>query len=342
MGEFLIVGFVTGILLGFILRRGFFCMYNGFANMVITKDYRIIRATIWAFLLTMLSFHTLSSLGIVALSPKPFFWVGSIVGAIVFALGMVLAGSCIVGTPLRAASGKIGYWFTLLGMGIGGWAVIWGPLASFKQEVLQDASKVMLGDKVPTLDILFGVNHWIIVAILSAISIWLLFKLKNKNSAREARPKFFTGLWTPLAIGIGLAIVEVIALVSGKSPAGLGGFIKGWGFYFNSLFTGELPFGWPVAEVTGILVGVFLAAIIAKEFRIVLPKWKQVPRLFFGGIFMGLGAVTAAGGCNVAHIITHMPQLSIGSFVSGFTIIITATILISFIFKRNAGIGDDF
>jgi len=344
MGEFLIIGFIVGFLLGFVLRRGFFCMYNGFANMILTKDYRIIKATIWAFLVSMIGFYVLNSLDLVTLNPKPFFWAGSIIGAIVFSLGMVMAGSCIVGTPLRAASGKIGYWLTLLGMGIGGWLVIWGPLASFRKEVLQSATKIMLEDKNPTLDALLGINHWIVVAILALISIYLLVQLRSASSSEKSTQtsdelslvgKIFRGLWAPVVIGISLAVIEMIALISGKSPAGLGGFIKGWGLYFRALFTGELPFGWPVTEVTGILVGVFIAAIIAKEFRIVWPKLRQTPRLFFGGLFMGMGAVTAAGGCNVAHIISHMPQLSVGSFVSGLTIIVTTVILIRVILQKK-------
>jgi hypothetical protein len=340
MEGFLIIGFVVGLLLGFILRRGFFCMYNGFANMVISKDYRVIRAVIWAFLLTMLGFHILSALGLATMAPKPFFWAASIIGAIIFAIGMVLSGSCIVGTPLRAASGLMGYWLTLLGMGIGGWLTIWGPWAAFVKETLQAATKVTINGKAPTLDALFGINSWIVVGILTLISIWLLIKLRDKETSVQEKDnsfwaKFFKTVWAPAAIGIGLAAAEIIALVSGKSPAGLGGFIKGWGFYFRFLFTGQLPFDWEVTEVTGILVGVFLAAVIAKEFRIIWPKPRQIPRLFFGGFFMGIGAVIAAGGCNVAHIISHMPQLSVGSFVSGLTIILTTTGLIHLIFVRK-------
>lgn len=338
MGEFLVIGFVVGILLGIVIQRGAFCMYNGFVNMVITKNYRLIKAVIWAFLATMIGFHVLQSLGVIVLNPKPFFWIGSIVGALLFSVGMIWAGSCIVGTPLKAASGKMGYWLTLLGMGVGGWLVIWGPFAAFRTETLQTATKVTIDGANPTLNALFGVNSWVIVAVLALISIYLLVKLRNKNKEEEKEEssignKIFRKLWSPAVIGLSFGVIEVIAYLSGKSPAGLGGFIKGWAYYFRAIFTGELPFGWPVTEVTGILVGVFLAAVVAKEFRVIWPRLNQTPRLFFGGTLMGLGAVIAAGGCNVAHIITHMPQLSVGSFVSGFVIIITTVGLLRIMFK---------
>lgn len=342
--EFSLYGLIVGILLGIVIQRGFFCMYIGFTNMVITKDYRIMKAVIWAFLATMLSFHALHSLGVITMNPKPFFWAGSIVGALVFSIGMIFAGSCIVGAPLRAASGKMGYWLTLLGMAIGGWLVIWGPWSTFRKETLQAATQVTIGGKSPTIDALFNVNHWIIVAVLAVILILLLVKL-GKNSNTEVNEseqqasigsKIFKKLWAPAAIGISLGVVETIAFISGDSPAGLGGFIKGWATYINLLFTGELPLSWPVPFVTGILIGVFISAIIAKEFRIIWPSLKQCPRLFFGGLLMGLGAVIAAGGCNVAHIITHMPQLSIGSFVSGITILVSTVLMIRIFIMRKS------
>ncbi|MFH1415377.1 MAG: YeeE/YedE family protein [Elusimicrobiota bacterium] len=337
MGDFVFIGLVVGIILGVVIQRGGFCMYNGFANMVITKDYRIIRAAIWAFLVTLIGFHLMQSLGIAKMDPKPFFWSGSIVGAAVFAIGMVLAGGCIVGSPLKAASGKMGYWFTVLGMGIGGWTVIWGPLAAFRKDSLQEATKVMMSGKNPTLNgFLFGVNRWIIVVILAGVCIWLLKKLKNDAPGQEKQKiSFFKSLWSPVAIGIGLAIGEMIALASGKSPAGFGGFIKGWALYFKLLLSGKLPFDWPVTFVTGMLIGVFISALIAKEFRIIWPRWNQIPRLFTGGLLMGMGAVTAAGGCNIAHIISHMPQLSIGSFVSGATQVIVVVILLRVFFLKK-------
>ncbi len=341
IGNFCIAAFVIGFMLGVVLRRGFFCFYNGLANVILSKDYRIIRATIWAFLFTMLSFHILATAGIITLNPKPFFWVGSVLGAIVFGIGMVLSGSCIVGTPLRAASGILGYWFTLLGMGVGGWLVIWGPLAGFRKNILQEATRISIGGKAATWDGLFKVNPWIVVLVLVAISVFLLVRLKMNEESADTNDglsifaKIIKGLWSPIVIGIALAMLETLAFLSGYSPAGLGGFIKGYATLFRAVFIWKLPWGWPVSEVVGILLGVFVAAVVAGEFRIVMPKWKQVPRLFFGGLLMGMGAVIAAGGCNVAHIISHMPQLSIGSFVSGFVIILTVWFVVSAVMKRS-------
>lgn len=334
------IALVVGLLLGFVIQRGFFCAYSGLSNLILSKDYRIVKAAIWAMLITMIGFHTLHTLEIATLDPKTFYLVGSIIGAVVFGIGMSLAGSCIVGTPLRAGMGQVGYWLTLLGMGIGGWLTIWGPLTSYIK-ALQKPSEVLIGGKVATLDALLGVNHWVLVIIVGVFLIWLLTKLKGSEASEEKLEeislwnKIFKKLWTPAAIGISLGMIEIIAFASGKSPAGLGGFIKGYGTYFNALFIGKLPLDWSVLVVTGIIIGVAIAAILAGEFRIILPPLKRTPSLFFGGLFMGIGAVIAVGGCNVAHLISHVPQFSIGSIVSMIFIIGTAYLIIYFQFVRK-------
>jgi len=230
----------------------------------------------------------------------------------------------------------------LIGMGIGGWLTIWGPLKPIRL-ALQKPTEVFIDGKIATLDRLLGINHWILVIIVAALLIWWLFKLKGKEGREELAEKervslwnsFFKKLWSPALLGISLGITEIVAFASGKSPAGLGGFIKGYGQYFRSLFTGELPLGWPVMEVTGIMIGAVLAAVLAGEFRIIWPSLKRIPRLFFGGLLIGMGAVLAVGGCNVAHLISHVPQFSIGSIVSMFFMIGTAYLMLYCQFLRK-------
>lgn len=338
--EIVWIALIVGLLLGFVLQRGFFCMYSGLSNLILSKDYRLVKATIWAFLVTMIGFHALHTLGLASLEPKTFFLAGSIIGAVVFGIGMVLTGSCIVGTPLRAGMGQIGYWLALLGMGIGGWLTIWGPLKPYRM-ALQKPTEVTIGGKTATLDALLGINHWILVVIAAALLIWLLIKLKGKETLEEQEKevslgkRIFKNLWSPVAIGIGLGIGEIIAFASGKSPAGYGGFIKGWASYFRAIFTGELPLDWPVMFVTGIIIGVAITALVAGQFRIIWPSLKRIPGLFFGGLLMGMGAVTAVGGCNVAHLISHVTQFSIGSIVSMIFIIGAAYLMIYFQFLRK-------
>lgn len=331
-------------MLGFLIERGYFCMYSGFTNMVIAKNYRIMKVVVWTFLLTMLTFHALSSFGIITLKPKELFWAGNIIGAVAFGVGMVLSGSCIVGTPLRAASGRIAYWFTLLGMGVGGWIVSASALKDFFKKHLMQGTEIKVAGSVPTWSNVLGINSWIIVVLLAVISGGLLYYLYKKDTAVPAEEenatlmqKIFRNLWAPVAISFGFVVLEVLAFLTKKSPAGLGGFIKGYATYIQAPFTGKWGLNeWALPEVTGILVGVFISSLISKEFRIIGPSSvMQVVRLTLGGLLMGMGATIAVGGCNVAHIFSHMPQLSVGSFISGLIIVLTTVSLIHLFVKEK-------
>jgi hypothetical protein len=185
MTEIVWIGLLSVFLLGFVIQRGFYCFYLALSNYFLTKDTRLIKATIWAFLIAMIDFHTLHSLGIEFLNPKTFYLAGSIIGAIVFAIGMWLSGSCIVGTSLRAWMGQIGYWFTILGMGIGGWLTIWGLLKPLR-EALQKPSEVLINGKVATLDRLLGINHWVLVIIFPILLIWWLRKIESKKTKESS------------------------------------------------------------------------------------------------------------------------------------------------------------
>jgi len=239
--------------------------------------------------------------------------------------------------PLRAGSGLMGYFLALLGMGLAGWLAIWGALKPYRID-LQELTKLTIDGADPTLALVLHLNPWIIVTILSLILIWLLFKLRSRKEETEQKQsvgtKIFKRLWGPTAIGISLGIIGIIAFVGGESPAGLGGFVKGYAQIIKAPFVGSLPLGWSVMFVIGIIIGVIITALIAGEFRVRWPNWKQAVNIFCGGFLMGLGAVTAAGGCNIAHIISHLPQLSIGSIVSAFFIMATAYLIVYLKFVR--------
>lgn len=78
---------------------------------------------------------------------------------------------------------------------------------------------------------------------------------------------------------------------------------------------------WEGAEVIGIVLGALVAALIAGEFAIRAPEPKLLLQTFIGGLFMGFGAVVSSG-CNIGHILSGVPQLSIGLIVGGVSIIL--------------------
>ena len=100
------------------------------------------------------------------------------------------------------------------------------------------------------------------------------------------------------------------------------GITAGWINIVQTIFTGG-TFNWVGLLIIGIVIGGLIAAVIAKEFKFRVPKPMVLVQTFAGGLLMGFGAVTS-GGCNIGHLLSGIPQLSLGSILAGVSIVLGA------------------
>jgi uncharacterized membrane protein YedE/YeeE len=87
----------VGFLLGFFLEKADLCGASAFSEVVLSKDWGKLRGIWVVIVVSMLGFALLSGLGLVKLNPKPLIWANMALGGLVFGVGMVLAGGCVVG-----------------------------------------------------------------------------------------------------------------------------------------------------------------------------------------------------------------------------------------------------
>jgi len=176
-----------------------------------------------------------------------------------------------------------------------------------------------------------------IIAI--AIILWWFFGLKNEDISLDNKSwteRIFKNSWNWWATGIVIGIVEIIAYTSSASagrnyPLGI---TAGWITIVKVGLPGvEASMNWVAWLVLGIIVGAAIAALIADEFKIRVPKGGVLLQIFIGGLLMGFGAVTS-GGCNVTHILSGVPMLSLGSLLGGLFIIFGAWVTAYFMFVR--------
>ncbi|GAI03767.1 unnamed protein product [marine sediment metagenome] len=64
-----------------------------------------------------------------------------------------------------------------------------------------------------------------------------------------------------------------------------------------------------------------------------MPSWGTLLQTFIGGCLMGFGAVSSTG-CNIGHILSGVPQLSLGSLLAAATIILGAWLTAYMMFVR--------
>ncbi len=297
-----------------------------------------------AVLVQMLGFAVMSLLGWIKISPTPFFWAANLVGSFIFGIGMVLAGGCASGVTYRVGEGMLSALSALLGLTISATmtAVPGMPLAPIK-DALQKSTKMMVGEANPTLANILGLQYAVVAIILAVLlgGIWIYLASKNKEddepkSNLPLATKIFKKGWGWLATGIVIGLIGMLAFVTstwaGRSyPLAI---TSGWITFAKLLLPGEVKIGWDAYLVLGIVVGAFIAAIIASEFKIRWPGWGLIGQTFVGGLLMGFGAVTSAG-CNVTHILSGLPQLGIGSIVASIAIVLGAWVTGYLMFVRK-------
>lgn len=111
-------GLLVGVLFGFVLQRGRFCMNSAFRDIILGQDFTLFKALAAAILVEMIGFSILALAGVITLAPKPLMWGANIAGGFIFGIGMVLAGGCASGITYRAGEGMVGALMAILGFGL--------------------------------------------------------------------------------------------------------------------------------------------------------------------------------------------------------------------------------
>jgi hypothetical protein len=348
----IVSGLLVGVLFGFALQRGRFCMNSAFRDIILGRDFTLFKALAAAILVSMIGFSIMAMTGIITLAPKPLMWGGNIVGGLLFGVGMVLAGGCASGITYRTGEGMMGAVMAVLGFGLSAMMGATGVLNPILKS-LQNTKIMTADDKPLTLANIAGLDLKITMLALAIliIVIWVVLAMRNKSSEQSFGGKskslgeaIFKKGWNWLPTGIVVGLIGILSFplsaAAGRNyPLGITG---GWVNIFQSLIKWQAvveekikvtALNWEGAEVLGIVLGALVAALIAGEFAIRAPEPKILLQTLAGGLLMGFGAVVSSG-CNIGHILSGVPQLSIGSIVGGLSIVAGGWTMAYFMFIR--------
>ncbi|WP_193071653.1 MULTISPECIES: YeeE/YedE family protein [unclassified Brevibacterium] len=340
----IITGLIVGLVLGFVLQRGRFCVTGAFRDLTLTGNTRWFSALILLIAVHSIGLFLLNSLGVITLEASPFPWLASIVGGLIFGFAMVLAGGCATGTYYRAGEGLVGSWFALIFYALVSSVMKNGPAAS----VTEGLRSITI--ESGTLQASTGLSPWVFVAIISAIAIAVTVHHNKKTATPVATlPPLKKGLahiltekrWNPFATAVVIGIIATIAwplsAATGRN-SGLG-ITTPSANLTTFLGTGDSSLvDWGVMLVIGILVGSFIAAKASGEFRIRVPDRGTVVKSILGGIGMGVGAAIA-GGCTVGNAMVSTAQFEYQGWVATFFMIVGAGVAAKFTIKSGARTG---
>src|SRR4026207_2366676 len=110
----------TGIVFGFVLRRGGCCLARAVSNGALAGDTAILRAYVLALLVAMAGVQVILSFELAEIPVRQLHWLSNLVGGALFGVGMILSGGCSGSTWYRVGEGAVGAWGVLLGFALGG------------------------------------------------------------------------------------------------------------------------------------------------------------------------------------------------------------------------------
>ena len=171
----LVYGLITGIIFGFLLQKAQVLRYDKQVGALRFLDMTILKFMLSAIGVAAIGIYFFKDLGLIKLSLKSTSIGALVIGGLLFGIGWGLLGYC-PGTAAGAlGEGRIDGLWGVMGMLCGGalYAVIY-PFMKAHIIRIGNFGKISLPQVT-------GINHWIVVAALAALSL-LLFRLFEKKN----------------------------------------------------------------------------------------------------------------------------------------------------------------
>ena len=314
-------GALLGFAYGAAAQWSRFCFYRGLANLWQTGNSLKLRAFLLAMAVALLSSQLLALKTGLDLTQTHYHQRSPsllliLFGGVVFGYGMHLANACGARSLVLLGSGNLRSLLVLLVLGVSAYATLSGLLAHPRLDL-----EALTQTRLPTTSIdglisLTGVSavlaRWITLTLVSALLLYTALKSAElRNSPRDWVGASLIGLFAAAGWWItgvvGFDDFDPVRLASLTFVAPIGETLQ-----FAMLSSG-MPLSFAILVVTGIIVGSFFRALLAREF-----SWQgyetsvQMRRGIAGGALMGIGGILSLG-CTLGQGISGFSTLALSS-----------------------------
>jgi uncharacterized membrane protein YedE/YeeE len=304
-----LAGLCAGLACGFFVRRARLCTFGAIETALVGGDWRKMKVFGLALAVALLGTQSLIFLGLLEESQTPFLhsrvpWLSVAIGSVMFGLGMALVGTCSFGSVIRLGTGDLRALVSLLVFGLLAYATLRGVLSPIRVGVLEAVAVEMPGSAPSSLVTFVGqVFQGDVRILLAAASVAILAGVAVSDSRLRRSPRMLAAaivLGVSVTVGwlVTSALADPFSQVRVQSLTFVAPIARG--LYAGLLGSAEwIDFG--VATVPGVLLGAFLAALIADEFRWeAFDDAREMRRHIAGAALMGVGGVLA-GGCTIGQ-----------------------------------------
>ncbi|MCH9807526.1 MAG: YeeE/YedE family protein [Alphaproteobacteria bacterium] len=316
------VGFAGGGLLGLAARLGKFCTLAAIEDAIFGQNQTRWRMWLLAMAVAIFTAALAEALGLI--DPKSalviasgFNPVSTVVGGVLFGIGMALVGTCGFGTVVRLGGGDLKSLLVFLILGGSAFMASSGPTALLHNWLLRDLAiglEALPDPRIHTvLSNATGVDAfgWQL-AIALAIAAWALCGGEFRN-----RPKLLAwGILVGGVIVFGWIGTSMTGVLDPFNPQPVQSFTfvqpVGSSLMYVMTSTGsQLGFG--IGSVAGVLVGAFCGAWSRRELR-----WethddaREARRQIIGAFLMGTGGMYALG-CTFGQGLSAVSLLAISA-----------------------------
>lgn len=339
-GHTLSVGAVLGLAFGVVLQRSRFCFYCIFRDFFERRDPRGLLGIIVALLIGTLGYHAvfgafLPDLDGTRLPPDAHIgrisWILPL-SALVFGLGMAIAGSCISAQFYRLGEGLTTAPIALLGSAIG-FALGFYSWNFLYLHAMQSATLVWLPNHLG-----YAGSLLLQLLLLSGLAFWLLRYWQPVAASPDAGQVLsplsliFRQRWPAWVGGLLVGFIAVIAYFRVGAlgvTAELGSVVRTTLDHY-SLWVGRLEGLDSFAGcatvvkqtllsnngvfVLSLLLGSFIAALIAGQFKLQKITLKGAGRALVGGVLMGWAAMISLG-CTVGVLLSGIMAAALSGWI---------------------------
>lgn len=343
-----------GLAFGFVLQRSRFCFASAFRDVFLLRHSRNLKGVLVGLAVATLGFAVVMSRQVpfpqLGLLPQeanvlPLGW-HVVLGGLLFGAGMVVAGGCVSGSIYRMGEGYVASWVAfggiLLGLLAAGYTWNW-----WWQMQIAEGQRLWL----PA----FLGHGGALALTLSALLIVFLLLLWWESRGGLVMPdvpfqsgdeetfagkldntlrRVFVHGW-PAAVGGAVLGGLNVMLFTAAHPWGFTGELSRWAIGFTNWLgfgpgqlagAADLPGcalevgGSGILQhmfflVWGMIFGSFIGAVLAREFKIRIPRQRtRYYQAAGGGLVMGYGAGIAMG-CTIGAFFSAIPSLAVNGWV---------------------------